>query len=297
VTFSVWITDLHKDRVLRVRKPLLLLLIITSAALGQHAGSSKRSEPIPIFALLGSEKDDSISIDPMMFIDGTRIRSVPDPCTESSALQEFQSRYLKSGSVYPVIFGGVQQGTAMVTKLEGEEWLVHLDSGAPIHDLTMALAVGSSGLGRSRGLRRSPTMGEQEHIAKLAAEIFRKRGASVSSLARIRIDQAAAIEIDHSLKLISSVEIETADQSGMEYSLFFVAEPGLSKESIIWFQHPMSEVNAEAVYLIDYLARDGARPGRLVVRRVFYENYRYEVYALRGGKWTKEFASEIFGCL
>ena len=36
---------------------------------------------------------------------------------------------------------------------------------------------------------------------------------------------------------------------------------------------------------------------RMFVRRVFYENDKYEVYKNRDGRWIKEFESEVFGCL
>jgi len=82
----------------------------------------------------------------------------------------------------------------------------------------------------------------------------------------------------------------------MEYSLFFVGDAVSDEKSIIWFQQPGGETDAEAVYLIDFLPAE-QNGERMFVRRVFYENYKYEVYRRGDGRWIREFASEVFGCL
>ena len=255
-----------------------------------------RNEAIPVFALLGSDRDNSVSIDPMLLIDGQQIRPVPNPCTETSALHDFENQYLKPGATYPVVFGGVQRGTASVTKLEGDEWRVRMDSDVPINADTMALAVGSSFLGGSSGVRRKPTAAEQKRIEQVARELLTSKGVPAKSLLRMRLTQVTATELNRSLKLIASVEVERSDNLGMEYSLFFVCDPVSDEKSVIWFQQPEGETDAEAVYLIDFLPAEH-NGDRMFVRRVFYENYKYEVYRHGDGRWIREFASEVFGCL
>jgi hypothetical protein len=275
----------------------LFLIAVASTALAQQGvPAPAKNKAIPIFALLGSDRDNSISIDPMLLVDGQQIRSVPNPCTETPALREFENQYLKPGATYPVVFGGVQRGTASVTTLEGSDWSVRLNSEVGIKGLTMALAVGSACLGGSVGSRRSPTAAEQSHIEQMAREILLSNGVPVASLERMHVTQATATELNHSLKLIASVEVERPDKLGMEYSLFFVSDPVSDEKSVIWFQHPKGETEAEALYLIDHLD-DEQNGDRMFVRRVFYENYKYEVYRHRDGRWIREFASDVFGCL
>jgi hypothetical protein len=282
---------------LAIRAISLLLIVVAATALGQNrVPDHARNKAIPIFTLLGTNGDNSISIDPMLLIDGQQIRTVPNPCTETPALHDFENQYLKPGATYPVVFGGVQRGTVSVTKLEGSDWGVRLDSDVRIHGLTMALAVGSASLVGSKGSRRNPTATEQNHIEQVAREILISSGVPAASLNRMRVAQVTATELNHSLKLIASVEVERADKLGIEYSLFFVSDPASNQNLVVWFQHPKSETEAEAVYFIDHL--DGEQSGdRMFVRRVFYENYKYEVYRQRDGRWIKEFASEVFGCL
>src|SRR5882762_6610385 len=98
---------------------------------------------MPVFALLGSDHGGSVSIDPILLIERQKIRSVPNPCTETPALRNFASQYLNPAHAYPVVFGGARRGTAFVTKLEGSDWGVRLDSDVRVQGFTMALAVGS----------------------------------------------------------------------------------------------------------------------------------------------------------
>jgi hypothetical protein len=246
---------------LAIRTISLLLIVVVPAALGQEQVLVPgKNEVIPVFALLGSDRDHSVSIDPMLLIDGQQIRPVPNPCTETPALRDFESQYLKPGVTYPVVF------------------------------------VGASSLGGSRGVRRDPTAAEQKRIEQVARELLTSKGAPAKSLLRMRLTQATATELNHSLKLVASAEVERSDKLGMEYSLFFICDPVSDEKSIIWFQQPGGETDAEAVYLIDFLPAEH-NGDRMFVRRVFYENYKYEVYRRGDGRWIREFASEVFGCL
>lgn len=287
-----------------IRSTSLLLFVIASVALGQQSvpPTPDNRHPIPIFALLGPDRGDSVTgdsvtIDPILLIDGREIRPVPNPCTETPALHDFQNRYLKLGTVYPVVFGGVQRGTASVTKLEGADWEVQLNSDVPIQGLTMALVVGSPSLDGHGSSRRLPTASEENHIEQVAKKILTSKGVPSASLTRMRLDQVTATELNHAPKLVAAVEVERADKLGMEYSVFFVADPVSNENSVIWFQHSKGETDAEAVYLIDQLDVEKNGTDSMFVRRVFYENYRYEVYKNRNGRWVKEFTSEVFGCL
>jgi len=283
-----------------IRATTLLLVFGAAIALGQQIvpPATENRRPIPIFALLGADDpDNSVSIDPILLIDGHEIRPVPSPCTETPALHDFQNRYLKPGTVYPVVFGGVQRGTVSVTKLEGTDWDVQFNSDVRIQGLTMALAVGSPSLDSRGSSRRRPTTSEENHIEQVARKILTSKGASAASLTRMRLDQVTATELNHAPKLIAAVEVERADKLGMEYGVFFVVDPVSDENSVIWFQRPKGETDAEAVYLLDQPNVEKNGTDRMFVRRVFYENYRYEVYRNRNGRWVKEFTSEVFGCL
>jgi hypothetical protein len=196
-----------------------------------------------------------------------------------------------------MVFGGLQRGTVSVKKLEGPDWDVQLKSDVRIQGLTMALAVGSPSLGSHKSSRRRPTDSEENHIKEVAKKILTSKGVPPASLTRMRLAQVTATELNHDQKLVAAVEVDRADKLGMEYSVFFVADPASNENSVIWFQHSKSETDAEALYLIDQLEVEKNGTDRMIVRRVFYENYSYEVYKNRDGRWVKEFASEVLGCL
>ncbi len=117
-------------------------------------------------------------------------------------------------------------------------------------------------------------------------------------MAKLQVDQLTVVEFIPGMpEIVASVEVETTDKSGMQDSLFFTAKPGSDEPSVIWYQHPRSETDAEAVYVVDVIDIDGRGLPDLVVRRVFYENYRYEVYRQQDGRWKQLFQTQVFGCL
>jgi hypothetical protein len=67
------------------------------------------------------------------------------------------------------------------------------------------LAVGAPSLGGSTGVRRSTTATEQKHIEQMARELLTSNGVPATSLNRMRVTQATATVLNHSLKLIASV--------------------------------------------------------------------------------------------
>ena len=79
--------------------------------------------------------------------------------------------------------------------------------------------------------------------------------------------------------------------------MFFTAKLRDGIPSVVWYQKAQSETEAEAVYIVDLIDLDGDGVNELVVRRAFYENYRYEVYKRRNGKWEQIFKTDILGCL
>jgi hypothetical protein len=274
-----------------------LFIFAASIALGQNQVSLPATKSaIPVFALFNSDPHNAVSIDPMLLIDGQQIRPVPDSCTETPALRDFENQYLKPGTTYPVVFGGVQRGSASVIGREGVDWRVRMDSDVKIHGLTTALAVGSASLAGKSGVRRDPTTAEREHVERLAREILMDKGVAAKSLKRMRLVQVTATELNDSLKVLASVEVERSDKLGMEYSLFFICDPISNVKSIVWFQQPKSETDAEAVYFVDKLFTT-AKGDRIFVRRVFYENYKFEVYRYQDGRWIREFASDFLGCM
>ena len=279
-----------------VPKCILALALIACASGRQSPSAVGNSTAVPVFELEESEHGNGVTIDPILLLAAGQIQPVPNPCEEGGARTAFEQQYLKPGTSYTLAFGGVEAGTAIIDRSDpnSSATRVTLHVPTPIKGLTMALAVGSPSVLRRTGLRRDPTTTERNEADLNARAILKSKGVESCAFARLRINQIAVIEFDSGVpETVVSAEIERSDKLGMEYTLFFTVQSG-GKASVIWYQHAVSETHAEAVYLVDAIDTDGDGSSELVARRVFYENYRYEVYKRRG-PWKEIFKTDVFG--
>jgi hypothetical protein len=278
-----------------------VVLVLTACAIAQQPSTlPSKDSMVPVFELEQSERGEGITIDPVLLLKGNQIEPVPDPCVEGAALTQFNNEYLKPGNTYSVVFGGTEAGTVTIKTPppNSGETLVSLDRLIPIHGTTMALAVPPSRVGHKESIRRDATSDERKQAKELAKMILTEKGVSDSVVARLRVDQLSVVELAaRTPEIIASVAVEPADESRMEESLFFIAKTTGKDSHVLWYQHPQGETDAEAVYLVDVIDLDEDGTNELVARRVFYENYRYEVYKEQGGQWKEIFQTDIFGCL
>lgn len=283
---------------MRVFSPLAIMTLFFAVAMSgqQKIISPAHNKESPVFALLEDEKTHSVIIDPMLLLDGKILRPLPDPCNESGALRNFNAQYLAVGATYDLIFGGVRQGIIVVKGLDGEDWQAVPHTSISLAGLTMALAVSPSISRKTGNIRRDPTPTERNHAKRVGESILRSKGVPANLVDRMQIDQIAVTAISGVPKVFVALEIEREDKLGMEYSVSFIADLDTDSNSIIWFQHALSETDAEAVYLVDQLDINGDGADEIFTRRVFYENYQYEVFAYRSSGWDKEFATQVLGC-
>jgi len=283
-------------------REISLVIALTARVVAQQSAEPPSSNDaiIPVFELEEAERGEGIAIDPILLLKGKQIQPVPNPCEEGSVLTKFNNEYLKPGSIYSVVFGGAEAGTVTIKTPppNSAESLVRLDSSVPIHGMTMALAVPPSGVSRKKSIRRGPTPDERKEAQELAKTILLEKAVKPSAADKLRVDQLAVVEFAPGVpEIVASAAIELADELGMEDSLFFIAKTSGKDPEVIWYQHPQGETDAEAVYLVDLIDLEGDGVNELIVRRVFYENYRYEVYKRQGQEWKQIFQTEVFGCL
>jgi hypothetical protein len=284
-----------------VRGVCVVLVVSACAVAQQPAPLPIRNDAVvPLFELEEAEHGKGTTIDPILLLKGKQILPVPDPCETGPAQTKFTNEYLKPSTSYAVVFGGADAGTVTIKapSPNSADTFVRLDRAVPIRGLTMALAAPASSITRKKIARRGPTADERRQAETLARLILNKKGVSPSEAERLQVDQLTVIEFVPGIpEIVASVEIPTADKSGMEASLFFTVSVTNDDKSIVWYQHPLSETEAEAVYVVDVIDIDGDGVLEIVARRVFYENYRYEVYQQQEEQWKKSFETEVFGCL
>jgi hypothetical protein len=286
----------------------LLLLFMTPWTLGQQIPSTHEAQQpagvaTPLFELEQSEpsagvRNEGITIDPVLLLSGKHIEEVPDQCQPGAEKDAFDNAYLKPGKNYTVIFGGAEAGTATIKPNEVDfvDTRVELSKSVPIHGLNMALA-GPRYLAHSSGLRRDLTSDERTLARGVAEKILASKGVSGRDIQRLALDQAVMIEFSSDVtKVVAAVEVERPDKFGIEFSLTFTADRDGGNPSTLWYQHAQSETEAEALYMVDVVDLDGDGSNELVARRVFYENYRYEVYKREKSGWERILNTGILGC-
>lgn len=279
--------------------PVLLAIVnlASSNAFAQSASSPEPgSEAVPIFEVSADDSGKVLTIDPIAVLKGKTLTPVPDACVESEDSLQFEKKYLHVRTRYSLVFGGRSAGTVTVNGLNGAEWQVNVDSGVKLNGLTMAIAVGGFQLPTGISKRREPTAAEVEIAKNFAAGVFQKHGVPASSIANLSISQMWAVDLHGGPQLFVAAEIARKDGDGIDYSLSFLADRTGGVRFIFWFQHAAGETEAQAVYLVDQLDINGDGADELFLRRVFYENYRYEVYRQKGTGWEQEFATQILGC-
>ncbi|HKW19546.1 MAG TPA: hypothetical protein VJO35_18700 [Terriglobales bacterium] len=277
-----------------------LAVIVTLAfshVLAQPVSSTEsRSGAVPIFEISADDSGKVLSIDPVVILTGKKFTPVPDACAESHDLLQFEKKYLYVGARYSLIFGGRAVGIVRVMGLNGPDWQVNADSSIKLKDLTMALAVAGLPLPKGISKRRKPTTAQVERAKRLAAKVFQEHDAPASLVTNVSISQISLVDLHGVPQLFVAAEIPLADGGGIDYSLSFLADLAGGVKSILWFQHSPGEAEAEALYLIDQLDIDEDGIDELFLRRVFYENYRYEIYKHNPNGWEKVFATQILGC-
>lgn len=260
--------------------------------------------PIPLFALQQAEhslgvKSEGVTIDPILLLQANKITPVPEHCEPTTEQGLFDDTYLRPGSSYTVIFGGSDAGTATIKPEEGDfvDTRVQLSKPVPIYGLNMALA-GPRILARKSGLRRDLDSDESRMARHTAEEILAAKGVNRRDIRKLFLHQAIAIELSPDVtQILVSARIDRPDGNGVEYSLSFAADDrDGGNHSTLWYQHAQSETEAEALYTVDVVDLDGDGVNELVARRVFYENYKYEVYKREKSGWEKIFSTGILGC-
>lgn len=298
-----------------IRRVGVILFALSCAAAQQgdsvldKDSASNKNDAIPVFELDQPEpaagvKNVGVAIDPILLVNGKQIQAAPYACDSDSDVEKeekaFDDRYLRPGTRYRVVYGGREAGTAIVRVPEPNApgTNVDVEGGVSVHGITMALAVGPGLRLKSEGLRRDPTAAELDKAKQIVRTIFASHGTHSSDLERLTIDQATVIEVESGIPEIAvSAEITRTDKYGMEYSLFLTSQLDGGTPSVIWYQKAQSETEAQAVYIVDLIDLDGDGVNELVARRAFYENYDYEVYKKRNGKWELIFKTDILGCL
>ena len=278
----------------------LLFSLLTATALTKSTAVTQKKpqnttvEGTVVFAI--NKHPDGATLDPIViFNKGQYIDPLPD---NEAFVEQVRAKYMRSGQMHRVIFGGADAGTISVGNRH-EFGLTHagtLQSSIRLGDEVMALATSSETLGGKQNTRRAPTQDERNAMMALMTEAYRLRKLPILSIAKVQINNITAIDVDADGKaeLIGSFEIHGRNYT--TWALFLMAEVknGQYKPGLTWY-HKGAEGTAEVRRLIDILDLDGDGVAEVFTMNGYYESSDFTIYKRVKGVWRSVYQGGGFG--
>lgn len=286
---------------------LITFALILSVAVIAVPGQTK-AKPI-VFAVL----QDGRTLEPIAHIDGGKLVAPVNGSDDLPQLTAFSRNYLRKGTVYKLVFGGVNGGTSTVKssdpKSDCSKNMAVATTRAvktPLKGLVMGLATNGT-VKVGTGLRRRPTAAEKAEADELAKAEFAKHKLTPKVL-RYHNLTALDLEKDGKAELVGSywVEIDKLTRG----LLFFIAAKGSNDKYAIGYQEYRS-VDQGSVMSGDIKDVDGGVYNELLldvydhnsdgVSEVFtyvqsFEGAGFNAYRRNGNKWIRSYEFANYHC-
>lgn len=292
-----------------------LSVVLLSLFAGAASAQKKPVSPQPaIFAVLYNGG----TLEPIAVVEeGGKLVFAIDGGSDPADLKAFHSRYFRSGTKYPLIFGGASAGTVSVksadprSECQKHTAAVTITSAkAKIRGNVMGLATNLPLVKPGSGLRRVPTAAERTEIEALVRAEFRKQNLSSTAVNNVKSQNLTAIDIDNdgSVELVGSYWAEPdASTRGL---LFFIAEKdaedklrlGYSEFATITEENTMSGDISDidrGVYhelFLDSLDIDRDGVAEIFTFRASFEGSAFNAYRRQDGKWVRIFEGSNYRC-
>jgi hypothetical protein len=250
-----------------------------------------------IFAV--NKYEDSVSIDPIViFNKGQYTNPLPDE--NEAFVNQVAAKYIRAGQKYRLIFGGAEAGTVTVkSRYDSEIGLTAtatLQSAIKLGGEVKALATNSATLGGKQNSRRPPTPEERTAMMNLMAEAYKQKKVAASAIAKVKVNNITAIDLDADGKaeLIGSFEI--SDQQQNSQNLFLIAEmkDNQYQAALTWYKKG-GEADSEVRRLLDVLDIDGDGLAEVFVTSSYYESTDFTIYKKVKGVWRSVYQGGLFG--
>lgn len=287
---------------------LLFTQLLAQKGKVKPAGKAK---PI-VFAVVFDGK----TVEPIAYIENGKLVQSPGGDGESQDIKRFAGNYYKPKTTYNLIFGGITDGTVVVTKSSIGECsgnsaeITARPLRAKLKGFVMALATNAPIKVKAPGVRRLPTADERTKAEKLVRVEFTKQNVSAASLKQLRYHNLTAIDVDRDGKteLIGSYWVS---QKPMERStLFFIAaedaDGSYSFQLSEFKNYTTEEIMSgdpkdldEGVYhelFLDYFDYDGDGIAEIFTTTQAFEGRNFSVYRRESGKWVNVYESYNYRC-
>src|SRR3954471_1489512 len=264
--------------------------VLVGILAGMTVGQTRRQT---IVLSVSSESGEG-SIDALALIAGKQLRS-PYSDEQKDKQKTFAEDYFKKGTVYRLIFGGGDAGSATVS-----EWTegcnnIHakatISTSARLGGKVMALATNSETLGKRAISRRPPTDAERSATLTLMKSIYQQRRTPASLMSAIKVTNLTATDLngDGKYELIGSFTL--AAKNKFERDLFLIATPqGKNmRAEFVKFQayRPPPEGFLSSIDFIDQLDTDGDGVGEVFATMGAFDGYALVVFKKTGTRWRQ----------
>lgn len=286
------------------------LIILASSSFAQKPKPVANSSKPIIFAVLNDGK----TLEPLANVNKGKLSEPVDGGDDQNVVVAFNKANYKVGTVYRLVFGGKDGGSATVKSSDASaECSRNMGTvttkvvKTPLKGFVMALATNIPITNKAAAYRRKPTADEKSEIDALVKKEFIKQKLSPTVL---KYHNLTALDVDKDGKaeFVGTywVDIDKLTR-GM---LFFIADKGANETYALNFSdyrtidqaNVMSgEISAvdEGVYhelLLDTLDYDNDGTGEIFTYVESFEGSGFSAYKRSGGKWTRVFEGSNYHC-
>lgn len=285
-----------------------ITLIVLTCALAAFA---QKAAPRPvIFAVL----NDGSSLEPIGYVSKGKLAEPVNGSDADNLIKAFSDTYYKTGTVYKLIFGGGNAGTAKVKSTNAKTECAKNTANATVTSskvslkgLIMGLATNAPIKSTNAVYRRKPTSEEKAEMDALAKAEFLKEKLTAKTL---HYQNLTALDPDNDGKpdFVASYWIEIDKLTrGL---LFFIASKGSDGKYKVGYREYRSVDQAnvmsgnisavdEGVYhelLLDAFDYDGDGSGEIFTYQQGFEGAGFAAYKRNGTKWSKVYEFNNYHC-
>lgn len=293
-----------------MKSRILFLAIACFVIFGISAFGQKTAPVKAIFAVLSEGK----ILEPVAFVENGKLRGIGE---QGDNPVDVVKTFYKSKSKYNLIFGGVNQGSVIISKdLAGTECAANQAEIAVVSKnfkpkpFLMALGTNLQPKVNSKLIRKMPTANERKSINELVVSEMKTKNVPVKNAGELRYHNLTKLDVDGDgrFEFVGTYWYNTGVKQ--RSLLFFIAETDsdgtfsipFSKFQDVAIESVMSgEINDvdDGIYhelLIDMLDFDADGQSEIFTMSRGFEGSNFNAYKRVDGKWTQVLETSSYHC-
>jgi len=269
----------------------LVAVLIGVIAVSSSAQTRKQT----VILAVSSESGEG-SMDAIGMLRGGKLMS-PYSDGEKDKQTAFGNEFFKQGTVYRLIFGGGDAGTATIGKWTEGCNNIHaqgtVSTSARLGGKVMALATNSETLGKRTISRRPPNEAERAATLKLMKSIYQQHRTPASLMSSIKVTNLTASDLngDGKYEMIGSFTLTAKNKFQRDLLLIATPQGAGMRAEFAKFQayQPPPEGFLSSIDFIDQLDIDGDGIGEVFAQMGGFDGYVLVVFKKTGTRWRQVF--------